>query len=290
VPILVALFQEVDAGRVRLDEKLVLQQSDVGEGSGDIQYSPIGSEFTVLETITAMIVISDNTATNMVIRRLGGIEQVNQSFRKWGMQQTAVRKPLPDLEGSNTTSPKELSTLLAMVSQGELLSMKSRDRALDIMRHTLTDTLLPASLGEGATISHKTGDIGSLVGDTGIIDMPNGKRYAITALVKRPFNDPRAQDLIRQMSSTVYEYLNQAAGGRSSAVAPTATPSTEGSASESGAAEEAAPSAIDPSDAQTVPEEVPADAPVNLPPTEELPSDNGATLTPTTASTQSQPH
>ena len=213
VPILVALFQEIDAGRVRLSDKLVLQQADVGEGSGDMQYAPIGSEYTVLETITNMITISDNTATNMIIRRLGGIEQVNQHFRQWGMQQTALRKALPDLEGTNTTSPKELATLLSMVSQGEILSMKSRDRALEIMRHTVSDTLLPSSLGEGATIAHKTGDIGTLVGDTGIIDMPNGKRYAITAMVKRPFNDSRAQDLIRQIAATVYEYLDQSAGG-----------------------------------------------------------------------------
>ncbi|MBI4782953.1 MAG: serine hydrolase [Oscillatoriophycideae cyanobacterium NC_groundwater_1537_Pr4_S-0.65um_50_18] len=215
VPILVALFQDVDAGRVRLDEKLVLQQVDVGEGSGDMQYAPIGSEYTVLQTATNMITISDNTATNMVIRRLGGIDVLNQRFSQWGLQQTGLRNLLPDLAGTNLTSPKELSMLMAMVSQGELLSMKSRDRALDIMQRTVTDTLLPTSLGEGSTISHKTGDIGSLVGDTGIIDMPNGKRYAITLMVKRPHNDDRAQELIRQMAGTVYDYLNQSVGGRS---------------------------------------------------------------------------
>jgi beta-lactamase class A len=227
VPVLIALFQEIDAGRVRLSDKLTLQQTDIGDGSGDMQYSPIGSEYTVLETITNMITISDNTATNMVIRRLGGIEQLNQHFRQWGLQQTVLHKPLPDLEGTNTTSPKELSTLMSMVSQGEILSMKSRDRALEIMRHTVSDTLLPSSLGEGATISHKTGDIGTLVGDTGIIDMPNGKRYAITAMVKRSFNDSRAQDLIRQIAAAVYEYLNQSAGEQSSAtnqVSPSADP------------------------------------------------------------------
>jgi len=224
VPILVALFQDVDAGRVRLDEKLVLQQVDVGEGSGDMQYAPIGSEYTVLQTATNMITTSDNTATNMVIRRLGGIDVLNQRFSQWGLQQTGLRNLLPDLTGTNLTSPKELSMLLAMVSQGELLSMKSRDRALDIMQRTVTDTLLPTSLGEGSTISHKTGDIGSLVGDTGIIDMPNGKRYAITLMVKRPHNDDRAQELIRQMAGTVYDYLNQSVGVRSAVPAEGSAP------------------------------------------------------------------
>lgn len=217
VPILLALLQEVDKGRIRLDENLVMQPADVAAGSGEMQDSPPGTEYTLLQVITNMIITSDNTATNMVIRRMGGIEVLNQQFRQWGLQQTALRQVLPDLEGTNTTSPKELSMLLVMLSQGDLLSMKSRDRALDIMRRTVTDTLLPTSLREGATISHKTGDIGSLVGDTGIIDMPNGKRYAITAMVQRPFNDDRAQELIRQMSATVYDYLDQASGQRDAA-------------------------------------------------------------------------
>jgi beta-lactamase class A len=226
VPILIALLQEVDEGRIHLHDKLTLQQADIGEGSGDMQFSPVGTEFTVLQTITDMIVISDNTATNLIIRRLGGVEQLNQRFRSWGLQQTAIRHLLPDLEGTNTTSPKEMSELMVRLSQGELLSMKSRDRALDIMRRTVTDSLLPSSLREGASISHKTGDIGSLVGDTGIIDMPNGKRYAITAMVKRPHNDARAQELIRQVSASIYDYFDQTAGGRPAApeTVPSANP------------------------------------------------------------------
>ncbi len=281
VPVLVALFQEIDAGRVHLGDKLVLQQGDIGEGSGDMQYAPIGSEYTVLETITNMITISDNTATNLIVRRLGGIEQVNQHFRQWGLQQTVLRKLLPDLEGTNTTSPKELATLLSMVSQGEILSMKSRDRALEIMRHTVSDTLLPSSLGEGATIAHKTGDIGTLVGDTGIIDMPNGKRYAITAMVKRPFNDSRAQDLIRQVAATVYDYLNQSAGGQSSATQT--SPAIEPAADPTGVASPNADSASgdrtspdnspDAASSGAVPDSVPNSAPASTIP------GNGAMLT-----------
>lgn len=207
VPILVAFLQEVDAGNVRLDEQMIMTQADVAEGSGDMQYAQVGSQYSILEVATYMIITSDNTATNMIIRRLGGIEKVNQRFRQWGLQQTAVRNLLPDLQGTNTTSPKELTTLITAISQGQLLSMTSRDRMLNIMSRTETDSLLPTSLGEGATISHKTGDIGSLVGDTGLIDMPNGKRYVISVMVKRPHNDERAQELIRNMATTIYQYL-----------------------------------------------------------------------------------
>ncbi|NJM77207.1 MAG: serine hydrolase, partial [Acaryochloridaceae cyanobacterium RU_4_10] len=72
-----------------------------------------------------------------------------------------------------------------------------------------TDTLLPQGLGKGATIAHKTGDIGSVVGDAGLIEIPNGQRYVATVMVKRPHNDPRAQELIRQISRVTYQALSQ---------------------------------------------------------------------------------
>ncbi len=205
LPILVAFFQDVDAGKIKLDETLSIQQADIAEGSGDMQYAGAGSQYSVLETATNMIIASDNTATNMIIRRMGGIDVLNRRFQQWGMQQTIMRKLLPDLEGTNTTSPKELVSLLSLINDGKLLSMKSRDRAFDIMRRTQTDTLLPSVLAPGSTIAHKTGDIGSLVGDVGIIDLPTGRRYAIAAMVKRPHNDSRAQELIRQIAAIVYE-------------------------------------------------------------------------------------
>jgi beta-lactamase class A len=210
VPVLVALLQDVDAGKVRLDEPLTLEASDLAEGSGDMQYQPAGTQYSVLETATKMIIISDNSATNMLIKRLGGASALNQRFQSWGLGATAIRNPLPDLDGTNTTSPEDMAKLLAAVTQGDLLSWGSRDRLLEIMRRTETNTLLPAGIGGGATIAHKTGDIGALVGDVGVIDMPNGRRYIAAVMVQRPTNDERAQELIREISRATYEYLNQA--------------------------------------------------------------------------------
>ncbi|MBW4517149.1 MAG: class A beta-lactamase-related serine hydrolase [Timaviella obliquedivisa GSE-PSE-MK23-08B] len=210
VPVLIAFFQDVDAGKIRLDETMTMETIDIVDNSGEMQYSAPGTKYSALEVATNMIVTSDNTATNMIIRRLGGIDKVNQRFKQWGLQQTVLRDRLPDLTGTNTTTPKEMTTLLTAVSQGQLISMASRDRAMFIMSQTETDTLLPAAMGAGGQISHKTGDIKSMVGDTGIIDMPSGKRYVITTLMKRLDNDSRAQDLIRQIASTIYQHLDSA--------------------------------------------------------------------------------
>jgi beta-lactamase class A len=209
VPILIAFFQDLDAGKVRLDEMLTMTAETKAGQAGDMQYKPVGTKFSALETVTKMIVISDNTATNMIIARLGGKDALNQRFKQWGLKNTVINEFLPDLEGKNLTTPQDLTHVMIMISQGELVSLKSRDRLLDIMRQTKTKTLLPQGLGEGATISHKTGDIGIVLGDVGLIDVPNGKRYAGSVIVKRPFNDPKGRELIQQISRTVYDYFKQ---------------------------------------------------------------------------------
>ena len=226
VPILVALFKEVDEGKIRLDESLTLQSEMIATGSGNLQYQKPGTKFTVLELATKMITISDNTATNMLMARLGGIEALNQRFRAWGLTTTVLRNALPDLEGTNTASPQELAALMAMINQGQLVSLPSRDRILSIMQSNEINSLLPKGLGSGAIIAHKTGNIGALLADVGLVNMPSGKSYIISVMVQRPFNDDSAQELIRQISKTAYEYFNQPQVSPSTSSMPSDTTAT----------------------------------------------------------------
>lgn len=209
IPILVAFFQDVDAGKIRLNESLTMEPDAIASGSGNLQYQKPGTPYTALEIVTKMIAISDNTATNMIIKKLGGATALNQRFHDWGLTTTVINNPLPDLEGTNTTNPKDLATLMFRVNEGELLSLRSRDRLLNIMQQTVNNSLIPQGLEPGATIAHKTGDIGSMIGDAGLVDMPSGKRYVIAIMVKRPHNDTSASELIRQISRAVYQSLNQ---------------------------------------------------------------------------------
>ena len=209
LPILIAFFQDLDAGKVRLDEKLTMRGDLVTNGSGEMQYERVGKKYTALETITKMVTISDNTATNMIIDRLGGAAKLNQRFRSWGLKDTVIRRLLADLRGTNTTSSQDMARVLALLVNNKLVSESSKEQALDILRHTTIHTLLPAGLGKGAVIANKTGDIGFLIGDAGFVTMPNGKRYLAAIFVKRPYKDSRGRDFIRQVSQLVYNYLNQ---------------------------------------------------------------------------------
>jgi beta-lactamase class A len=102
---------------------------------------------------------------------------------------------------------------------GTLVASSSREQILELLRNTTIKTLLPAGLGPGAEIADKTGDIGFLIGDAGVITMPNGKRYLAGIFVRRPYKDVQGRNFIRQVSATVYNYLERQ-GSAASVVSP----------------------------------------------------------------------
>ncbi len=230
MPILVAFLQAVDAGTVRLDEAVTLREDLMAGESGDFQTQEIGSQFTALEAATAMIVNSDNTATNMIIELLGGTQVLNQQFSDWGLSATLLRNLLPDLDGTNTTSSADLVRVMALVEQGDLLSRRSRDRLLGIMQRTVNRDLIPDGLADDTALTfNKTGDIGTLLGDVALVDTVNGHRYLLSVLVDRPFNDGRASELVRRVAGRIHEEMSQpvspVGGGFPDEPSP-ATPST----------------------------------------------------------------
>lgn len=209
LPILVAFFKAVDDGRITVDQTLAMQSTQIAGGSGDMQGQPPGTRYTALEVATQMIINSDNTATNMMIDLLGGAPALNQQFVDWGLSVTVLRSPLPDIEGTNTTSAQDLVRMFAHLHKGEILSLRSRDRVLNILQRTYNKNLLPAGVSETTISYNKTGNIGEVLGDVALMDLSNGKRYAIAAIVQRPDNDGRAQELIRRISQTVYQAMNK---------------------------------------------------------------------------------
>jgi beta-lactamase class A len=228
LPIAIALFQDIDAGKVKLTEALTINQQAIAEGSGDLQELKPGTQVSLLVAATKMMTISDNTATNLIIDRLGGTAALNQRFRQWGLKVTTINHPLPDLQGTNTTTARELTRSMMALDRGKIVSDSARTQLLSIMSKTTRNTMLPPGLGAGAKIAHKTGDIGSLIADVGLIELPSGKSYIAAVLVKRPYNNPAGPALIREMSKITYNYF------QSASPAPTSSPKLESKLSNQG--------------------------------------------------------
>ena len=204
--VLAAVMESVDRQDLSLSERLPVQQAAVAEGSGTLNAQPAGTEVSVLRAAELMISTSDNTATNLLIDRLGGLDAVNRRFEGWGLQHTELVNALPDFGGENTSSPADFALLLGEIERGQMLTMRSRDRFLDILSMTRNNSLLPESLSESDRIAHKTGTINSSLGDVGLIDLPNGERYIAAVMVRRENNDAEAIDVIREVSRLARNY------------------------------------------------------------------------------------
>jgi beta-lactamase class A len=205
IPILIALFQQLDRQQLQLKELLTLEKIMVAIGSGEMNLQPVGSKFTVLDSATKMIVDSDNTATNLLIKRLGGQTKLNAQFRSWGLVTTTLKNPLPDFSGTNISSPRELALLLQKLDQGQILSAASRLQVLEILGKTKRHTMLPWGLKPQTKIAHKTGEIATLVTDVGLIELSSKQKYIVAAMVVRPSNSEQAKELIRQSSKLIYQ-------------------------------------------------------------------------------------
>ncbi len=223
VPILIVLLTMLERGEIFWNEKLILTEDTIGGGSGWMAYQKIGDKFPVFEVASEMIRVSDNTATNLLIKRLGGINIVNQKFKEIGLKNTQINNYLPDLGGTNLTSTKDLSLVIALVDSGYLLNVTSRDIFREIMSKSKTNTLIPTGilrgLGKeskdpdyhlslkGYLVHNKTGDIGISYSDTALIQTPNNSRAFASFIVKGPFNDPRSPELIRNLSAELVPFL-----------------------------------------------------------------------------------
>ena len=222
-PILLAGLDELDAGKLRWNEPLPLTKEVVGGGAGWMANQPVGTRFPFFEAATEMIRVSDNSATNLLIKRLGGKQAINARFEALGLPATRVRNWLPDLNGTNTTSPRDLARAIALVDTGEKLSPRARDLFREIMATSHTNTLIPLGLlkglgkdaadpdselrSYGVTAYNKTGDIGIAYADAALIELPSGQRAVAAFMVKGPFNDPRSAELIRSMAAAVAQTL-----------------------------------------------------------------------------------
>ena len=95
-------------------------------GSGYLQYRPDGAEFEMNELAQYMIRTSDNTATNMILSAVGGAHEMNAALRNWGFSKTYIKTWLPDLYGTNLTTPKDIATMLYNSDNPQFLSLENR--------------------------------------------------------------------------------------------------------------------------------------------------------------------
>jgi beta-lactamase class A len=180
--ILIELFRQAEAGHLELDEMLTIRKADKTGGSGLIENMGEEVRLSLHDIAVLMNAISDNTATNVLIDRLG-IERINEAMRDAGMKNThlfrkiaftAARKLKYPLFATGT--PRDFMTLVSNLYERKLLNRKNTEALLKIMRiQKHMGNLLrfmnfnPYDDDKQAWVASKTGSITGVRNETGII-------------------------------------------------------------------------------------------------------------------------
>lgn len=207
IPVLIQLFKSIEANQLTIYDEMALTEYYRAEGSGDLQFKAHGSTYTIDQLARVMITQSDNSATNMLMSAVGSMEDVNAGIRSWGLKNTRINNWLPDIAGTNYTTSRDLATMLYNLDNPGFLNINSREYMVDYMSHVENNRLIAAGLDPKALFVHKTGDIGKMLGDAGIVFTPSGKKYICVILANRPYNSPLGKDFIQKASSTIYQTM-----------------------------------------------------------------------------------
>jgi beta-lactamase class A len=209
VPILIATFYRLRDGGLSLDEKLTITRRNRMGGSGSLKWRPDGTQLTLRDALTHMINESDNTATKMVLERIG-IGYVQQQFPRMGLLYTGIYEEGMSLKGGrvaheNYTTAREMEMLLEKIYRGEAVDKASSDVMMDILKKPKSvASRLQKGMPSGWEIAHKTGLLRQACHDSAIFFTPNGD-YAITVLTGQNASYSQAKDFITKIAHITFE-------------------------------------------------------------------------------------
>lgn len=221
VPILVELFHQVERGPLKLSDPVVMLPSDQRPGSGILQFLTAPLQLTVGDAATLMIILSDNTATNLVLDRVG-ITYVNARMDSLGLKQTRLhskvfnRPSSIDTAGSRkwglgVTTPSEMAEILARLYRGEIISDSVSKAMIAILKNNFDSEEIPRFLPPDASVAHKTGKLNAARHDCGIV-YSKQRDYALCVLTAENADqswrlDTEARITIADLARLTHEFM-----------------------------------------------------------------------------------
>jgi beta-lactamase class A len=196
--ILGALFSCAEMGQIRLDESFILQWNDLEEGSGILGNMMPGMKLSIRDAAELMIIVSDNTATNILLDRIGGPETVNAHLAAAGLASSRINRRLsedPEIMAQchfADTTAADLAGYLAAVRTGRILSPEYAGIFMDILTAQHDKGMFPRDMnlrdfyddpacGNG-TVANKTGTMEGIRTDAGILTLDSGKQFSYAVM------------------------------------------------------------------------------------------------------------
>jgi len=222
IPVMVEVFRQMSDGTIELNSKMHLLARDRDWGSGDLAGGRVGETKTVEQLLWLMIDDSDNTATNMLIRRVGR-QHVNTTMNELGLRATRlgdyIRSGGNQIRYALRSSPRDMVKLLDLMARNHLVDEWSSREMLAILTGQTHNTLLPQPLPRETKIAHKTGSLHDTLNDVGIVYL-SGEPYIIAVMTTRLQNLSVGRRFIRNVSKMTYEHFGRLARWREDAGLP----------------------------------------------------------------------
>jgi beta-lactamase class A len=211
VPILIALFRQIEKQKISPEQKIILKEKDKARGAGILFELHEGLELTVLDLAKLMIVISDNTATNLLIDCIG-FDEINAFMKDIGMEGSFLKRkmmvPYYREDQENLISTIDIISLMEKLLTGKLLSLFYTEQSIKILKGQQYNEKIPLYLPEGLEIAHKTGEIEGIRHDAGAIYMPD-RVYLLSILTRNVSNVIQADRDIAEISRIIYDIFSQ---------------------------------------------------------------------------------
>ena len=222
--IMLEVYLQVSEGKVKLTDMVTLRKADMVPGSGILTYHfSDGATFSLRDATRLMMVYSDNTATNLVLDKIG-LPATNKRMDAWGFPHTRLNakvflgaKTTLDPErtkkfGLGSTSARETIMMLEKVHQGKVVSPEVCKEMLGHMKKCDDKLKLKRYLPEKIEVAHKSGTVSDARTDAGILYLPGGP-VAVCVLTaqnedKAWKDDNAANVLIGRVAQQVYEHYS----------------------------------------------------------------------------------
>jgi len=225
VPVLIELFRQAKAGRLSLDDQIAVVNQfhsivdgssfalDTSEDSDTAVYSHLGGRMSYRDLAEAMITVSSNFATNLIIEQLGAqnIQRTTDALGATGMHvlrgvedDKAFQKGL-----NNSTTARALLTLMEAIARGQAVDTASSDEMIAILKRQKFNNRIPEGLPAGIPVAHKTGEITKIQHDAAIVYA--GRPFVLVILVRGLEDAGQGAALAAAITRVLYR-ASQAAG------------------------------------------------------------------------------
>lgn len=212
ITVLAELYRQVQQGKLKLTDLYTVQASDLVADS-DIMggLTPGITRITLRDLATMMVAVSDNSATNVLIDRVG-MENVNSMLDSLGLSHTRLRRKMMDLEAAkhgreNISTPREMMSLLEAIYRGKVLSQESTADFFKVLS-TNKASWIPRDLPADVRVADKPGALEAVRNDSGIVFV-EGRPYVICVMTSFLRNEREGEEAISKISLAAWRMFDR---------------------------------------------------------------------------------